>query len=252
MRFFRLQNAVLALSLVAMAGFVANISAHVAFAQETTGGISGTVKDGTGALVRSATVEISGPALIGTKKVETSDNGQYRVVNLPPGSYTVTVTDPGFDTAKTGNVVVQVGRYPTVDISLKVGSAATTIEVTEAGPTIEQGGTHDLTNISKEDLALLPAGASYQSLIALAPAARMEPLNDGGLGASLPLVVSTPGSPTGQVFNASSSFVLPTGGKALFIFSSLSGQIAAWNGGTTAQTVFTANDGAAFTAILFT
>ena len=180
MRFFRLQNAVLALSLVAMAGFVANISAHVAFAQETTGGISGTVKDGTGALVRSATVEISGPALIGTKKVETSDNGQYRVVNLPPGSYTVTVTDPGFDTAKTGNVVVQVGRYPTVDISLKVGSAATTIEVTEAGPTIEQGGTHDLTNISKEDLALLPAGASYQSLIALAPAARMEPLNDGG------------------------------------------------------------------------
>ena len=72
-----------------------------------------------------------------------------------------------------------------------------------------------------------------------------------GSGVPQALVVSTPPAPTGQVFNASSSFNLPTGGKALFIFDSLSGQIAGWNGaqGTTAATMFTATDGAVFTGL---
>jgi uncharacterized protein (TIGR03118 family) len=72
-----------------------------------------------------------------------------------------------------------------------------------------------------------------------------------GAGVPQALVVTTPPAPTGQVFNASSSFNLPTGGKALFIFDSLSGRIAGWNGaqGTTAATMFTANDGAAFTGL---
>jgi uncharacterized protein (TIGR03118 family) len=72
-----------------------------------------------------------------------------------------------------------------------------------------------------------------------------------GAGAPQALVVTTPPAPTGQVFNASSSFNLPTGGKALFIFDSLSGRIAGWNGaqGTTAATMFTATDGAVFTGL---
>jgi uncharacterized protein (TIGR03118 family) len=72
-----------------------------------------------------------------------------------------------------------------------------------------------------------------------------------GAGVPQALVVTTPPAPTGQVFNASSSFNLSTGGKALFIFDSLSGQIAGWNGaqGTTAATMFTATDGAAFTGL---
>jgi uncharacterized protein (TIGR03118 family) len=71
-------------------------------------------------------------------------------------------------------------------------------------------------------------------------------------GAPQTLVVTTPPAPTGQVFNSatnSASFVLPNGSRALFLFDSLSGQIAGFNGGTTAQTVFTATDGAAFTGL---
>src|ERR1035437_4657164 len=70
------------------------------FAQETTAGLQGTVKDPSGASVASATVEISGPALIGTKKVQTDDSGSYRFAALPSGSYTLTVTVPGFRTFK--------------------------------------------------------------------------------------------------------------------------------------------------------
>jgi uncharacterized protein (TIGR03118 family) len=65
------------------------------------------------------------------------------------------------------------------------------------------------------------------------------------------LVVATPPSPTGQVFNSSSSFGLGGTGKALFIFDSLSGQIAGWNAaqGTTAFTAFAATDGSVFTGL---
>jgi len=64
-----------------------------------------------------------------------------------------------------------------------------------------------------------------------------------------PLIVTTPPSPTGQVFNFTPSFLLPVGGKATFLFDTLSGQIAGWNGGTTTVTKFSATDGAVFTGL---
>ena len=72
-----------------------------------------------------------------------------------------------------------------------------------------------------------------------------------GAGAAVPLVVTTPPSPTGQVFNSTTSFSLGSSGKALFIFDSLSGNIAAWNSGqgTTAVTKFSATDGSVFTGL---
>src|SRR6267154_1772961 len=54
-----------------------------AFAQETTAGIQGYVKDPSGAVIAGATVEVSSPALIGEKKMETDRAGFYRFVNLP-------------------------------------------------------------------------------------------------------------------------------------------------------------------------
>lgn len=70
-----------------------------------------------------------------------------------------------------------------------------------------------------------------------------------GAGVPQSLVVATPPAPTGQVFNASSSFGLPNGNKAIFIFDTLSGQIAGWNGGTSAVSKFTATDGSVFTGL---
>lgn len=72
-----------------------------------------------------------------------------------------------------------------------------------------------------------------------------------GSGTPLSLVVATPPGPTGQVFNITPSFDLSSGGKALFIFDTLSGMIAAWNmaQGTTATIQFAANDGSVFTGL---
>jgi hypothetical protein len=57
----------------------------LAFGQETSAGMQGTVKDTTGGLVVKAKVEVASPALIGTKKADTDQGGYYRFANLPPG-----------------------------------------------------------------------------------------------------------------------------------------------------------------------
>src|ERR1017187_6283417 len=80
------------------------------FGQETTAGLQGTVKDPSGASLVNATIEISGAALIGTRKLKTGDAGEYRVTALPPGSYTLTVTAPGFRTFKQVGIDLAVGR----------------------------------------------------------------------------------------------------------------------------------------------
>ena len=64
---------------------------------QVLGTVAGNVKDASGAVLPGVTVEVSSPALIEKVRTAVSDgNGQYRVVNLPPGVYTVTFTLPGF------------------------------------------------------------------------------------------------------------------------------------------------------------
>src|SRR4051812_11939434 len=68
---------------------IATLLSPMAFAQETTAGLQGTVKDPTGALVTKARVEVTSPALVGVKKLETDAGGYFRFANLPPGVYTL-------------------------------------------------------------------------------------------------------------------------------------------------------------------
>src|ERR1700737_4729011 len=88
-----------------------------AVAQETTGGLQGTIKDPSGAVVPHAQVVTQGTSLVGTKTAETDSNGYYRFANLPPGGYTLTVTAKGFRTAKR-ELSLEVGHLPSVDITL--------------------------------------------------------------------------------------------------------------------------------------
>src|SRR3984957_7201132 len=169
------------------------------FAQETTGGIVGTVKDPSGASVPNATVSVTAPALIGTKTVQTDASGYYRFANLPPSSYTLTVTAAGFNTEKR-TFILEVGHLPTVDINLEVGKTTSVIEVTGAAPQIDTTTNVTTTNVTEDVIQNIPHGRSFQSVIQFAPAARNEPLmgnnSTGGFGGN-----GTGGSSPGSTAN---------------------------------------------------
>lgn len=181
MRFFRLQGVALVFAVALALGFTFDAVQQPSYAQETTGGMQGTVKDPSGAVVSGATVTVTTPTLVGSKVVQTDSSGYYRFANLPPGTYTMVVKAQGFETLKRTGLDLEVGHLPTVDLSLNVGSVNTIVEVKTEGPMIDETTTTTLTNIPEEALADVPHGVSFQSVIQFAPAARNEPLQGSNM-----------------------------------------------------------------------
>jgi hypothetical protein len=145
-------------------------------AQETTGGIQGTIKDPSGAVVAGASVTVTTPTLVGAKETRTDSAGYYRFANLPPGAYTIVVKAQGFETLKQEGLTLEVGHLPSVNLTLTIGKVNTVVEVNTEGPMIDTTSTTTLTNIPEEVLQDVPHGTSFQSVIQFAPAARNEPL----------------------------------------------------------------------------
>ena len=150
---------------------IALIALPGAFAQETTAGFQGTVKDPTGASIPGAALEVSGPALIGTRKIQTDDAGSYRFAALPPGTYVLTVSASGFRTYKQGGIDLTVGRMPNLDVRLEIGAVAETVEVSGAAPMVDTTQSKVAVTVEREVIDNLPKGRSFQSLIPLAPPA---------------------------------------------------------------------------------
>jgi len=158
------------------------------FGQETTGGLQGTVKDASGAVVSHAHIVLRSPALGGDKSLDSESTGYYRFANLSPGVYSLEVTAKGFKTFKREGMAIEVGHLPTVDIALEVGAAAEIVEVTGAAPLVDVTTNTNQTNLTADVIDNTPHGLSFQSMIQFAPMARNEPLAGamGGTGGGLP------------------------------------------------------------------
>src|SRR5512132_2239015 len=109
------------------------LAAVPVFSQKITGDISGTVQDSTGALVKGATVTATNTATGETRSATTSDAGFYRVVELPPGKYKMTVTSQGFKTAAR-DADVSTGAVTESDFQLQPGQVSETVEVGDVAP----------------------------------------------------------------------------------------------------------------------
>src|ERR1700728_85627 len=109
MRFFRLQGFALLFSVALTFGFIASAHQQLAYSQELTGGLEGTVKDPSGAVVPRAKIVITGTALIGSKVLVTDSSGYYHFANLPAGTYALTVSAEGFETLKRAGMVIDTG-----------------------------------------------------------------------------------------------------------------------------------------------
>jgi outer membrane receptor protein involved in Fe transport len=183
MNFRRLSAKTRALLPVLMTTFVLLFVSSLT-AQETTGGLQGTVKDPSGAVVSNAQVVATASVLIGNKTVNSDSSGYYRFANLPPGSYLITVTARGFRTTKREGLNIEVGHVPTIDFALEVGGTETVVEVSGQAPVIDVTSNTNSTNMTSDVLDNTPHGYSFQSVIQFAPMARNEPLagNTGAVG----------------------------------------------------------------------
>src|SRR5437773_6975659 len=107
----------------------------IVFAQAT---IAGVVRDASAAVLPGVTVEASSPALIEKSRTVISDGtGQYRITDLPPGSYVVTFSLAGFTTVKRDGLVVSGSGVIAVNADLRVGSLAETVTVTGESPVVD-------------------------------------------------------------------------------------------------------------------
>ncbi len=147
-----------------------------AFAQETTAGVQGTVKDPSGAVVSGATVTVSGPALIGKKAATTDSAGNYHIEQLPPGVYTITTSASGFSPETQQNLRLETGALPNINFTLRVGAAEQTVEVNAEAEMVDVTQSKVQTNITQDIFQNIPKGRSFQSVIPFAPGARQEPL----------------------------------------------------------------------------
>ena len=98
-----------------------------AFAQRTTGGLTGTVKDNTGAVIPGVTVTLTGEFVMGTPTSVTNENGVYRFLNLSPGTYNMTFTLTGFADFNRQGLVVSVGMTTEENVTLQLSSVSESI-----------------------------------------------------------------------------------------------------------------------------
>ncbi len=159
--------------------------APCAQAQQTLGGITGTVTDKTGGVLPDTVVTIIGDQTELTRSQKTNPNGTYDFVNLPIGSYTLTFTHDGFQSEKIPSITVQADRTATVNATLPVGKVGTVIEV-EAVPMLNAVDTTNGYILEREqiDTVPLPTG-SFTGLAILSPGVNAELPNGTGANAGL-------------------------------------------------------------------
>src|SRR5256886_8934239 len=127
--------------------------------------ITGVVKDASGAVLPGATVEAASPVLIEKIRSVVSDaTGQYRIVNLLAGTYSVTFSLPGFSTVKREGIELTGSFVATVNGDLKVGALEETITVTGETPIVDVQSARVQQTVSKEILAAIPTSRNTNGL----------------------------------------------------------------------------------------
>ena len=147
--------------------------------QTTTGSIEGTVLDANGAALPGASVEVKNTATNFTRTVTTDEDGRFVALSLPPGKYTVSVTQQGFATNVVENVELTVGRTLALPISMKVSSVAGEVTVTTT-PNVDTTKVESSTTIDERAVSTTPIlGRKFEDLLTLTPGVSIVQGPDG-------------------------------------------------------------------------
>jgi hypothetical protein len=152
--------------------------ATMAHAQLTGGTIAGTVTDEQGRTVPGATVDLRGTDI--TQTFTTAIDGQYRFLDLAPGSYKLTATLQGFTTILRERVIVEVGKTVDLPVQLKVSPLDEIITVTAAPPIVDSKATGTATNVTADELAMIPTSRDPFALMRSVSGVLIDRVNIAG------------------------------------------------------------------------
>ncbi len=183
------RQAALNLSLSMGGLFLLNVSVQSsAWAQTTSGTVSGTVYDSSGAAVQNAAITMKQTEQDFTQAATTDRQGHFALQQLPPGRYVLDISAPGFRSYSQQDIVLEAGASINLEtISMSVGSANQVVEVQAHGLQLETANpqrSETLTNEQMENIAV--NGRSYLALVQLVPGVattpNVETASHSGLG----------------------------------------------------------------------
>ena len=190
-----------------------------AYAQAT---LAGTVRDNSGAVLPGVTVEATSPVLIEKVRSATTDGtGQYRITELPPGTYSITFALSGFTTVKRGGVSVSGTGVIPINVELGVGTLSETITVSGQAPLVDTQTTRRETVLDAETINSLPVTRNYSGLLYATPNLDVQPgVNANDLMPSMALFSAHGGNSTeGRVFVNGVSVNGPFGANSVTQFA---------------------------------
>ena len=155
--------------------------ADSAFAQLTTGTISGTVRDDTGAVLARVEVAVKNVETGISRTVVTDDRGRYQAPNLSLGSYEIQARLSGFQSTIRSGITLAVGQEAVIDFTLKVGDVTQTVEVQAEAPVIETTSSAVAGVVEGRQIRDLPLnGRSFEELAILQPGVTMARVGQKG------------------------------------------------------------------------
>ncbi len=141
-------------------------------------GIAGAVRDTSSAVLPGVTVEAASPALIEkVRTVVTDAQGQYKIIDLRPGTYSVTFSLPGFGTIRREGLELPANFTASMNVELTVGGIEETVVVSGASPVVDVQNLTQQLRLTQEVLTTVPVSKTAYSLIALMPSTVSNPSN---------------------------------------------------------------------------
>lgn len=154
--------------------------AATAFGQRTTGSVEGRIVDANAAVVPGITVTLTGVSVGFSRTVQSDSQGEFRILEVPIGTYKMTTTAKGgFSAAVVDDVIVTIEKATQVSIKVGVSSTAEAVSVVADDLGVSVSDSKVQTNITQKMIDLVPSGASFTSLLKISPATRPEPLSGG-------------------------------------------------------------------------
>jgi len=155
-----------------------------AVAQSTFGTFVGTVQDQSGSVISGAVITITNLDENAVRSATTNSSGQYQLLNVPAGRYSISVVKPGFANAKVNEITLDARQERRVDLSMALASVQQTVEVSAAAATVNTENATIVNTMTNQEVTQLPAnyrGASTSPLGAIVASANVQQDKNGNI-----------------------------------------------------------------------